>query len=91
MTGTQPGWSHGTNAKDTTMADTVYHYDFARTEAAGFSGFMARLRQVFAQYRLFRQTVDELEKLNDRELADLGISRLQIGDIARESVYGYSR
>lgn len=73
------------------MADTVYHYDFGRTEATGLSGFTARLRQTFAQYRLFRQTVAELDQLNDRELADLGISRLQIGEIARESVYGAGR
>jgi len=70
------------------MADTVYHYDFGRTEAAGFSGFTARLRQIFADYGLFRKTVDELERLNDRELADLGITRYQIRDIAHGSVYG---
>ena len=33
-------------------------------------------------------TLDELAALNDRELADLGISRLSIRDIAHESVYG---
>lgn len=68
------------------MANTVYA-DFGRADAVT-SGVAARLRQVFADYRLYRKTLAELESLNDRELADLGISRLSIREIARESVYG---
>ena len=69
------------------MADTVY-YGFGRTEAAGFSGLWARLGKRLADYRLYRQTLDELDALSDRELADLGLSRLQVRDVAYESVYG---
>ena len=68
------------------MANTVYA-DFGRTETAA-SGIVAHLRQVFTDYRLFRKTLDELQSLSDRELADLGMSRLSIRDIARESVSG---
>lgn len=68
------------------MANTVYA-DFGRADAVT-TGITARLRQVFADYRLYRKTLAELESLSDRELADLGISRLSIREIARESVYG---
>jgi uncharacterized protein YjiS (DUF1127 family) len=51
-------------------------------------GVVARLRKAFADYRLYQSTLDELAALSDRELADLGISRLSIREIARESVYG---
>lgn len=40
------------------------------------------------QRRLYSQTVAELNGLTDRELADLGISRLAISDVAREAAYG---
>ena len=53
----------------------------------GFSPF-ARLRRAITDYWLYRKTLDELAALNDRELADLGISRLSIREIAHESVYG---
>ncbi len=41
-----------------------------------------------AQRRLYATTVRELAALSDRELADLGISRLSISDVAREAAYG---
>ena len=69
------------------MADTVY-YGFGRTEAAGFAGLWARLGKRLADHHLYRQTRDELDALSDRELADLGLSRLQVREVAYESVYG---
>lgn len=51
-------------------------------------GTLARARKAFADYRLYRQTLDELDALSDRELADLGISRLNITTIARDAAYG---
>lgn len=41
--------------------------------------------------RLYRKTYAELASLSDRDLQDIGVSRLQIGDIAREAAYGRSR
>lgn len=38
--------------------------------------------------RVYARTVAELNSLTDRELSDLGISRLGIPDIAREAAYG---
>ncbi len=52
-------------------------------------GIIARLAEGFANRRLYKQTVRELNKLSSRELADLGLSRAGIPAIARESVYGH--
>ena len=41
-----------------------------------------------ASFRTYRRTVSELNSLNDRELADLGISRGEIGALAVEAAYG---
>jgi uncharacterized protein YjiS (DUF1127 family) len=41
-----------------------------------------------AKRRVYRQTRDELQALNARDLADLGISRAEIPFIAREAAYG---
>lgn len=51
-------------------------------------GFIARLRKSLADHRLFRETIEELSQLSDRDLSDLGIHRTQIREIAHESVYG---
>lgn len=50
-------------------------------------GLLARLRRMWADYRLYSATVQELQQLSDRELADLGIHRSSIQGIARDSVY----
>ena len=39
------------------------------------------------QRRNFRQTVNELNSLSDRELNDLGLCRSMINDVARSAVY----
>jgi uncharacterized protein YjiS (DUF1127 family) len=46
------------------------------------------LAKSLAKRRLYAQTVFELNQLTDRELADLGISRLAISDLAREAANG---
>jgi uncharacterized protein YjiS (DUF1127 family) len=40
------------------------------------------------QRRVYARTVAELHALTDRELTDLGISRLSIPEIAHEAAYG---
>lgn len=54
----------------------------------GIGGLVARVRKAIADYRLYQQTLDELQALSDRELSDLGISRHSIRDIAYDTVYG---
>ena len=55
----------------------------------GFSHRVAAIRKAFAhareQRRVYRTTLNELNMLNTRELADLGISAAQIPYIAREA------
>jgi uncharacterized protein YjiS (DUF1127 family) len=52
------------------------------------TALVADLRDGFAKRRIYVQTVQELDKLTDRELSDLGISRIQIADVARDAAYG---
>ena len=41
-----------------------------------------------AKHRLYRQTLSELASLTDRDLADLGIHRADIRDVAANAAYG---
>ena len=41
-----------------------------------------------ADHRAYLATYDELNALTDRELADVGLSRLNVRDVARDAVYG---
>lgn len=64
------------------------------TRAAGaslvqkISEFRAAIADRFAKYALYRSTLDELARLDDRDLSDLGISRSMIRGIAEEAAYG---
>lgn len=51
-------------------------------------GIFARLRQIFADYRQYQATYAELNALNDRELADIDLSRHSLRDVAFAAVYG---
>jgi len=68
---------------------------YANTATHARKGFLDRLsawRETVAtaiqQRRVYDRTVTELNTLSDRDLTDLGISRLSIADIAREAAYG---
>ncbi|SPH18729.1 hypothetical protein DEA8626_02271 [Defluviimonas aquaemixtae] len=49
---------------------------------------LSNLRDSRQRYKLYRQTRNELTRLSDRELHDLGISRSSINSIAIEAAYG---
>lgn len=66
----------------------VLSYGSDSRALAADQGIVARLRSAFADYRLYLATIDELAQLSDRELADLGLHRASIRDVARQSVYG---
>jgi len=53
-----------------------------------FNALVAKLADQLRRYRVYRQTVSELQSLNDRDLADLGIHRSGITTIAIEAAYG---
>lgn len=44
------------------------------------------LKRSFSAWRKYRQTVNELSRMSDRELSDLGIARGDIAYVARRSV-----
>lgn len=48
-------------------------------------GLWTALAARLDRYRNYRRTLDELTVLSDRELADIGIHRGMIHDIAREA------
>jgi uncharacterized protein YjiS (DUF1127 family) len=57
--------------------------------ATGLPGFLAGLRQSIAtrirKNRVFHDTRAELEAMTDRELADIGLTRFMIDDIAAQA------
>ncbi len=52
------------------------------------AGWVNSLRQAALRRAVYERTVRELHSLTNRELADLGISRLSIEDVARAAAYG---
>lgn len=52
------------------------------------SEFLAHQRQAYADQRLYVRTMNELKSLSNRELADLGLCRSSLHDVAYKAVYG---
>jgi uncharacterized protein YjiS (DUF1127 family) len=50
-----------------------------------YADFVQRLRAARKARAVYIQTLEELSALTDRDLADLGIARISIEDIAREA------
>jgi len=53
--------------------------------ANGLSALFEAARTRFARYRMYRQTVNELSALSNRELADLGLHRSMIRRLAMQA------
>ncbi len=55
----------------------------------GLTGTFTAIRKALAdkarRAHAYRETYRQLDAMSDRELADIGISRLQIADIAEEA------
>jgi uncharacterized protein YjiS (DUF1127 family) len=49
---------------------------------------IAAIRAAIERRRLYSRTFHELASLSERELADLGMHRTMIAEIAREAAYG---
>ena len=58
-----------------------------RTSGPRLSGVLGGLTQRFSRYKTYRRTLDELNALSSRELADLGIHESQIRGIAYRAAY----
>lgn len=52
------------------------------------AGLVKWAQKSVQQRAIYDQTVRELNGLTNRELADLGIARLNIQDVARAAAYG---
>lgn len=90
-----PKYSSQANDKKETEANMAYFNSTAATSSnlferslATVAQFLSNSAQRHAERRMFRETVTELSALSNRELADLGISRSEIGRIAWEAAHG---
>lgn len=52
------------------------------------AAFVKSIKLAAQRRAIYDQTVRELNGLTNRELADLGIARLNIEDVARAAAYG---
>ena len=52
-----------------------------------FAGLFGGIKRRYAQYRTYRTTLDELDSLSDRELADLGLARTMLRSVAYKAAY----
>lgn len=59
-----------------------------RAAGTGIMGMFARLQEARARRAVYRQTVNELSNLSNRDLDDLGIHRSMITRIASEAAWG---
>ena len=48
---------------------------------------LTSVKEAIERRRLYTRTLDELNALTDRELADLGLSRAAVAEVAREAAY----
>lgn len=53
-----------------------------------FATLVKAVKTVIARRAIYAQTLRELNGLSNRELADLGIARANIGAVAREAAFG---
>ncbi len=67
---------------------------YALNAVASHPNLAARVREFFNDYKaasarraLYRQTVSELSALSNYDLADIGLSRGQIEEIARQHAF----
>ena len=61
----------------------------AHAPATGAAGFFATLRETIATHArktaTYHRILRELDQMTDRDLADIGIARFMITDIAKEA------
>lgn len=56
--------------------------------AEQIGALVERLKTSLVQRAIYRKTIQELNALSNRDLADLGIGRSQIRRVALEAAYG---
>lgn len=71
------------------MAYLTAAHNLEHRVAGRLSTFTAQFRAAMERRRVYNQTVKELSALNGRELADLGIHRSMIRQIALDAANGH--
>ncbi|WP_417806880.1 DUF1127 domain-containing protein [Thioclava sp.] len=59
-----------------------------RTSETGISAVMTKISEALARRKVYRQTLNELRSLSQRELDDLGMHSSMITRVAYEAAYG---
>lgn len=70
------------------MAHITINPSQTSAPSARVSGVVADLKARFTRYRVYRNTLNELSDLSQRELDDLGLSRAMLRRVAYEAAYG---
>lgn len=70
------------------MASTVTTTGLQATFGLWLAELRRNLREERGGRRIYNETYAQLAEMSDRDLADIGVSRLQISDIARDAAYG---
>ncbi|MCE8510061.1 DUF1127 domain-containing protein [Ruegeria pomeroyi] len=70
------------------MAYATVTADRAPSVVARVLSALKSTRATWARNAAYKRTFNELDRLSNRELADIGIRRCDIEDIARFHVYG---
>ncbi|CUH85718.1 hypothetical protein TM5383_02952 [Thalassovita mediterranea] len=87
-TNTVPIRGADTLERDTEMAHAVTHRSHSFGIADRAAVLIQDLRDRLARRKVYRETINEMSVLSNRELADLGFNRSQLRSIAWEAAYG---
>ncbi|MCG7519202.1 DUF1127 domain-containing protein [Ruegeria sp. Ofav3-42] len=67
------------------MAVATHNTALKGAPVTGLASLIEAAKTRFARYRIYRQTVNELSELSNRELADLGLHRSMIRRLAQQA------
>jgi uncharacterized protein YjiS (DUF1127 family) len=70
------------------MEADLAHYRTTHRASSVPEAWIERLADAWRRYRGYTSMLAELQSLSDRELADVGIARFAIRDVAHEAAYG---
>lgn len=70
------------------MAHAIAHHTGRLSLADHIAAYVASYKEARARRAVYDRTFGELNAMTDRDLADIGLARVQIEDIAYEAAYG---
>ena len=79
-----------TNEHLSIMATATHHTALKGAPENGIASLFAAVKARIARYRIYRETVNELSALSNRELADLGLHRSMIKRLAMQAAEEYA-